>query len=235
LTTREAEAILLAGWLLFLCIFLVPISAAGYDFLASDAEGRNPIWENRSVQVTLNLDAPGAPAGGTWNPTAEQALTQWGGVVGAQFQFTTDAQTLDLCAASDTTWIAWHDFSTGLFCGLPVSPEALGITFPTIDPVTGFVTSARILLNAAYAWTTTPQTQVTPPYLVQTALLHEVGHLLGLDHEDDVLAVMNTSYFPTATALDRVACGGGPPYRHADAHAPLGDGPGGLSAGGLRR
>ncbi len=56
-------------------------------------------------------------------------------------------------------------------------------------------------LSTRYSWTTGCDPASTGAYDVETVLLHENGHVAGLDHSDDERAVMYPSYGGPRCAL----------------------------------
>jgi hypothetical protein len=60
---------------------------------------------------------------------------------------------------------------------------------------------ADVALTTRYAWALGCQSVATGAYDVQTVLLHENGHVAGLDHSEDGAAVMYPSYQGARCAL----------------------------------
>lgn len=77
--------------------------------------------------------------------------------------------------------------------------ETLALTTLTFNASTGVILDADMELNPLPGWVSSAQ---PPPelekYDLDSALLHEAGHFLGLSHVDDPNAVMFASYTPGA-------------------------------------
>ena len=102
-----------------------------------------------------------------------------------------------------------------------VGPEVLSLTTVTYGVTTATIIDADIEMNGAWFEFTTEDDVVA--YDIRSAVVHEAGHLLGLDHSDDPTAVMNSFHLegslkkrtPSADDLDGVA-----------AHYPVANDPG---------
>ena len=131
--------------------------------------------------------------GPCWDDVAAHAITVWN-TAGSRFHFRieTPSQPADPCDSTDgLSTIGWSDN----LCGYQHGPRTLGIVVPS---TTG--TGDRdIILNGAFEWEayTGPWTPPDPPDL-HRAILHELGHIIGLGHPDEhgqsVTALMNSQY-----------------------------------------
>jgi len=136
--------------------------------------------------MSLDLGPP-------WDAEMEDALSRWNAVPGHTFSFFFDHVTHDPCDSSRLggNAVAWADFSTGL-CG-GSAETALAITL-TSWIGSGFI-SADVLFNTAYMWTADPrECTFVSPFNFSSVAIHELGHVLGLGHEDSELATMNSIY-----------------------------------------
>ena len=158
-------------------------------------------WNGAAATVSLNLNVNDPPdqAGviNPWNAVAEDALARWNAVPGSSFRFffdNTDANECDGQVASSNA-AEWGDNSTcgGGFLG----PDTLAVTIRFSDPVSGQVTNADVLFNRTFSWTSAdPGFTTQEPINFNSVAMHEFGHVLGLGHENDQLAVMNSIYHP---------------------------------------
>ncbi|HVL67775.1 MAG TPA: matrixin family metalloprotease [Vicinamibacterales bacterium] len=67
------------------------------------------------------------------------------------------------------------------FLNRPQQSRTLGATSFLVDTVTGEIVEAEIFLNSAFDWSVAPSGQPNR-FDVESIMLHEVGHLLGLGH-----------------------------------------------------
>lgn len=68
------------------------------------------------------------------------------------------------------------------------SQSFLAETFP------GAGSYAPILVNSAYGWELAADGVLDGVFDILTVLTHEIGHAIGLDHENAVVALMNSTY-----------------------------------------
>src|SRR5262245_36700889 len=178
------------------CVFWTQVSYAWVPF--------GNTWSNATATMSLNLnvDDPPDQAGLTdpWNIIAEDALAQWNAVPGAKFQFLFNNSNQDACntAIPGSNAVEWGDVATcggGLF-----DPFTLAVTVKS--DMAGGVSNSDVLFNRAFTWTSAdPGFTLQEPINFNTVAMHEFGHVLGLTHEDNELAIMNTTYHPNPHRL----------------------------------
>lgn len=100
------------------------------------------------------------------------------------------------------------------------SQNTLGYTTVTFEPKTGKILGADIEINTGQNFITTGDSGVR--YDLQSILVHEFGHALGLSHSDVEEATMRASYFEGSTDMRTLAvddqeaiCSVYPPERSA--------------------
>jgi hypothetical protein len=71
-------------------------------------------------------------------------------------------------------------------------PDALALTTVTFDPSTGRILDADVEINSFAANLTTSDTSVEDD--LESIIMHETGHFLGLNHETIERATMNPAY-----------------------------------------
>ena len=158
-----------------------------------------------TAQTTLNLQLgcpPNAPLehwGPCWDDTARDAAISWSNA-GSQFRFSTHSMPTAAgpCAHSDgMNSVAFRP----TLCGRPFG-DALAVTFLIFDSRTGVFLDTDVVFDAGRSWSTYPGPlqrdalgRVTV-YDFHRVAIHELGHVLGLDHPDDfgqsVVAIMNS-------------------------------------------
>jgi hypothetical protein len=142
-------------------------------------------WDTRSVTQNYN------PAGSR-NPLAETALTNthpdWSTVSGADFRIESGGRTTRCpslvreCKGAQKNDrfndVGWAALQNG----------TLGVTWSTSG-----TDEADMAINTRYTWTTGCTAQ-PGAYDLESVILHENGHVAGLDHSTDRSAVMYPSY-----------------------------------------
>jgi hypothetical protein len=115
----------------------------------------------------------------TWNEVRTSSFRfEFGGV--------TDRPTLPLDGFND---MSWYDFGF---------PDFLGITLTAFNETE--IVESDVFMNTntiAPGWATDDS-----DFDVESVMLHENGHVLGLGHSDDLNAVMFANYFPRGIARD---------------------------------
>jgi MYXO-CTERM domain-containing protein len=138
-----------------------------------------------ALQGTGGEDAPGQAERGA----VRAALATWDAVASTPVQLAeSDADGAD---ARIAWWQDWED-----------EADALAVTIVTYDVATGEILDAEIRMNDEVDWAVAgagPEDGVS--YDVQNTVTHEVGHVLGLAHEDgDAEATM----YPSSAAWETI-------------------------------
>lgn len=81
----------------------------------------------------------------------------------------------------------------------PLDDESvLGTTFIRYNCKKGKIKNADIVFNTDVSWTDeqswSHDNPDAPPYCFESVALHEIGHVAGLDHENEIIATMNSFY-----------------------------------------
>lgn len=164
-------------------------------------------WKTGAVNMVLHLDAS-APAGitfplndgaTTWNAVARSALDEWNVVLG-RCQFTSTISNTPSGADADRVTDV---FFANNFYGQSFDTFTLAVTLVDHYDNDGLPTvqtrEADLIVNNAYTWNSYRGAKRTTPVDLRRVLIHEFGHVLGLDHPDQlvppqsVTAIMNSS------------------------------------------
>ena len=170
----------------------VSVQAQAYSYRTCDGNAIkwNSNWTNMYISTTS------FPAGSTWDSRLQNAMWHWNNVKGSSFNFYVGRDT-------DGT----HSSGNGVnevYMTSSIS-GALAVTYTTYDCywLFGYVYGIKetdIGFNSNYSWSTSTYSYSNPtgsPYNFEGVALHELGHALGLLHEDRWMATMN-SYYPNS-------------------------------------
>lgn len=136
-----------------------------------------------SSQTTYYVDIPGAD--GLWNSTFEGAMASWN--ANTVFKFYVVREYADPC-----------DYSVGASNGVAFTATDCGVAFGSALAVTKFLSDgvsilqASIVFNAGERWNVYSGPSQPDVFDFRRTALHELGHGLGLDHEDRVPSIMET-------------------------------------------
>lgn len=160
-------------------------------------------WPSGTITMRLQLDAASQNVPGTfplrdgstsWNAVAQAALNDWNAHTGrSRFTAVVDARP----TAADDDGVNNVIFSASVY-GREFTGRALAVTVPRpLDDDADQVrfVEADVVVNTAYTWNAYRGTIQQSPVDLRRVLVHEFGHVLGLDHPDEdgqtVTALMN--------------------------------------------
>ena len=159
--------------------------------------------------VSIEYNASGDPTGSGGLVALDNVIRTWSNVPGSSMRlafgglsarcpslsFDCPGGTSDVDGHDDIGWrsISWDDPDVVLVLGYEVN---------VADAFTGIVIESDIVLNsdiAPFVWSTIATDDILTD--VETVVLHEIGHLLGLGHSFEPSAVMFPFIFETRRAL----------------------------------
>jgi hypothetical protein len=143
--------------------------------------------KNNLVEQVYNPDGQNFPDAA--DAAANSAGQTWAGVPTATFADAVQGTTSDPTIGFDgVNKIAWPSVWVQ-------SARALAVTLTTFDIATGFILDADVTFNRSFAFSLNPQPG-DGTFDFQRVMLHEDGHVAGLDHSLDPNAVMFAALGP---------------------------------------
>lgn len=155
----------------------------------------NPIKWNGS-RANMYISTTSFPAGSTWDSRLQNAMWHWNNVKGSGFNFYVGRDTDGKHSRTNgVNEIYFSSADTG---------SALAVTLTRYHCYWLFgwnygTDETDIAFNTNYSWSTGAlnYSSLGSPYSFEGVALHELGHSLGLGHEDRWMATMN-SYYPNS-------------------------------------
>ena len=160
-------------------------------------------WPSGAIPLRLQLDVSATPVtfpltdGSTsWNSVAESALADWNVRLSrSRFTSTVSSAAPPTRAGDGTTQVF---FATNYY-GQAFDSRTLAVTLVDNGDQTIRTIEADLIVNKNRAWNSYTGPIASTPLDLRRVLLHELGHVLGLDHPDqatpaqNVRALMNSS------------------------------------------
>jgi hypothetical protein len=178
---------------LVLSLLALAVAARSFTFTRNESTGLPIKWPAGGVRLKLMLgDTANLSDGSSFNQSARTAALVWNNVLGS-VQFQTENATGSPATDNDVNELG---FAATVF-GRSFDSNTLAVT-------TGFSSGnerveADITFNTAFTWDSyrgNRRAGPNSPVDVQRVALHELGHVLGLDHPDEdgqaVDAIMNS-------------------------------------------
>lgn len=175
---------------LFILSWVVPVRAYTLQYTESAAPAQIK-WPTREIKIALSVSLNSPPAnikaGSDVVGATRRALARWAEAANVQFiETSADALSISANGAGDhisLITVADTPDNRAVFA----TSDRTGRTRVFYDPATGTIMEADVVINPAAQFSTdgAPGT-----YDLEATLTHEIGHVLGLEHSNEVGAAM---------------------------------------------
>ncbi|MGE0820601.1 MAG: matrixin family metalloprotease [Candidatus Binatia bacterium] len=176
----------------------------GYPFAREISRGVLAFWPNAEATLNLQVGCPQTPLtfwGPCWTDTVIDAATHWQSPeTSFRFRMRSPSVTADPCPETPEGDGIYTLAFRATKCGAGFG-SALAVTSFFLDPTTGAFVDVDTVFDSKRIWSTYPGPLQTNPagaivYDFHRIAIHELGHVLGLDHPDNfgqnVRAIMNS-------------------------------------------
>jgi hypothetical protein len=161
------------------------------------------------ARTVFHVDIPGAD--GLWDDAFEAAMFRWNDATNFKFRIVRDSfgdPCSDPNVSAAKNGVAFSDS----ICGLAWSDQIIAISITWVINNTNEIVQTGVVFNSDEEWGVYSGPWERDPFFgindFRRIAVHELGHCLGLSHEDSVAAVMQSKAgdieYPTADDIEGV-------------------------------
>ena len=173
----------------------VAFAPAADAWVYSQCSGNNKVWKDNTI--TFRPSSVSFPSGSSWRTSLEAAKNGWNYYApGSNFDFSFSYNSATSYSTGDGTnsIMITSSYSWG--------GSTLGVAITRYDACIwpfwkGKIKEVDVLFNPAFTWGNATNPTSFYPYNSTMVGIHELGHAMGMKHEDDTMSVLNT-YYPGA-------------------------------------
>lgn len=179
---------------LFTLIILAFVGSSFVSKAANVSTCDDKIQRWKSDNTTMYLNTRSFPVGSSWDLHTQYMMSEWNAVGGSNFKYYVGRDT-------DGSVSSTNGKNEIAFMSEP-NETHLAVNWKRWDcywlfgTKYGFIES-DIYLNTRYSWTLSDFTgwNTSSPYNFELVMLHELGHGLGLNHQNNRPSIMNQYYY----------------------------------------
>lgn len=168
-------------------------TGTSFSYHYTTCDGDKTTWDDGWTNMYISTTS--FPEGGAHDSRLQNAMWHWNNVKKSKWKFYVKRDTDGSHNSdNDRNEIYW-DADMSLDGTLAVTH--MRTTCYWLFGTHTWIDEADIGFNQKYSWSTGSYSYSNPngaPYSFESTALHELGHVLGLNHENDVMATLNSHY-----------------------------------------